>query len=192
MLPYYFALGVWVVWWLSWWGTAWWSGKTEAQLPAADEARHRVFLIAGVVLLFLPLGWLGPLAAPIWAVPAWLAWVLVAVVALGFAFCWWARVHLGRLWSGNVTRKEGHHVVDTGPYGLVRHPIYTGLLTATLATMLLRGTVLGVAGAALIVVSLTMKARFEEKFLSEQLGPEAYSAYRARVPMLVPFWPVGS
>lgn len=192
MLPYYFVLGIWAAWWISWWASAGWSAKTEARLPVADEARHRVFLIAGIVLLFLPLSWIGGIATPLWPVPGWLAWALVAVTALGFGFCWWARVHLGRLWSGAVTRKEGHHIVDTGPYRYVRHPIYTGILTAVLATMLLRGTALGIAGAALIIVSLTMKARFEEKFLSEQLGPEAYSAYRARVPMLVPFWPVRS
>src|SRR5438445_12979167 len=47
---------------------------------------------------------------------------------------WWARIHLGRLWSSNVTRKKNHHVVDSGPYGIVRHPIYTGVIVASIAT----------------------------------------------------------
>lgn len=59
-----------------------------------------------------------------------LAGIRIAVMIAGFAFCWWARIHLGRLWSMRVTKKEGHHVVDTGPYGVVRHPIYTGILVA--------------------------------------------------------------
>ena len=64
------------------------------------------------------------------------------------------RLHLGRLWSGNITRKEGHRVIDTGPYALVRHPIYTGLLLAIFATAAAKGTVLGVLAAVLFTVGL--------------------------------------
>ena len=56
--------------------------------------------------------------------------------------------HLGRLWSGSITRKEGHRVVDTGPYALVRHPIYTGLIFALLATAIAQATVTGTRGRA--------------------------------------------
>ncbi len=114
---------------------------------------------------------------------------LVAVQVAGFAFCWWARLHLGRLWSGSVTRKEDHHVVDTGPYGLVRHPIYTGLDAAAIGLALASGQVRIMAGAALIILGCWIKARLEERFLREELGAAAYDAYAARVPMLVPFWP---
>lgn len=48
------------------------------------------------------------------------------LVALGLAFAVWARVHLGRNWSGSVTVKAEHELIDSGPYALVRHPIYTG------------------------------------------------------------------
>jgi protein-S-isoprenylcysteine O-methyltransferase Ste14 len=190
MTPYSLMLGVWLVWWLSWMAAAMWASPATARLSLRDEARHRVFMTAGVVLLLLPLGWLSALYVQLWVLPVAVDWLLVALAVLGFAFCWWARVHLGTLWSGTVTRKEGHRIVDTGPYGLVRHPIYTGILTAALATALLRGSVLAIAGFALIVVSLTIKARMEEQFLREQLGPDAYDGYRTRTPMLVPFWPV--
>ena len=105
----------------------------------------------------------------------------------GIFFAWWARIHLGRLWSGSITRKEGHHVVDTGPYRLVRHPIYTGLIGATIATATAAATVTAVVGAVLITFGMWLKARTEERFLTEELGPEAYAAYQRRVPMLVPF-----
>ena len=108
------------------------------------------------------------------------------MTAAGFAFCWWARLHLGKLWSGFVTLKEGHYIVDTGPYGLVRHPIYTGVMFAALMTALLRATPLAFAGFALVVLGLSMIAKTEERFLSEQLGAEAYGSYKKRVPMLVP------
>ena len=62
------------------------------------------------------------------------------MVTAGLAFCWWARLHLGAMWSGTVTRKDDHHIVDTGPYGLVRHPIYTGLIFSALGqAMLVQG-----------------------------------------------------
>jgi hypothetical protein len=50
-------------------------------------------------------------------------WKLFGAVVPGFAFCWWARLYLGRLWSSSVTRKAEHNVVDTGPFALVRHPL---------------------------------------------------------------------
>ena len=111
----------------------------------------------------------------------------MALIAAGIAFAWWARIHLGRLWSAQITRKADHHIVDTGPYGLTRHPIYTGMLIAVLATMAAKGTLLGIAGALLIAASFYVKARLEERFLREELGAEAYDGYSRRVPMLVPF-----
>jgi protein-S-isoprenylcysteine O-methyltransferase Ste14 len=103
------------------------------------------------------------------------------------AFAWWARVHLGALWSGTVTRKTDHRVVDTGPYALVRHPIYTGLLFSMLATAIERGRIEPIIGAALVALGLLLQARLEETFLAGELGESAYAGYRARVPMLIPF-----
>jgi protein-S-isoprenylcysteine O-methyltransferase Ste14 len=117
-----------------------------------------------------------------------LRWVLIGALAAGLAFTWWARIHLGELWSVSVTRKDNHRVVQSGPYTLVRHPIYTGLLIALAATAAAKGSALAFAGLALFAIGFVVKARLEERFLREELGPE-YDAYAARVPMLVPFWP---
>jgi protein-S-isoprenylcysteine O-methyltransferase Ste14 len=97
---------------------------------------------------------------------------------------------LGRLWSGFVSRKEGHRVVDTGPYRLVRHPIYTGIDAASFAVLVVKASPLALAGFVLVVWGYWLKARIEERFLREELGSEAYDAYARRVPMLVPFSPV--
>nr|WP_241695997.1 isoprenylcysteine carboxylmethyltransferase family protein [Solimonas terrae] len=132
-------------------------------------------------------GYEGPLR--LWHVGWTLAWVCVALVALGIAFAWWARLSLGRLWSGSITRRADHRVVDTGAYAWVRHPIYTGLLLSLFATAVAKGTVPGVAGFALLLLGVWLKARFEEHWLGTQLGEAAYADYRRRVPMLVPFWP---
>jgi protein-S-isoprenylcysteine O-methyltransferase Ste14 len=110
------------------------------------------------------------------------------VIALGLAFSWWARIHLGSLWSSRITKKADHQVIESGPYGIVRHPIYTGILLAILATTAAKGTVLGLAGLLIITFGFWLKARFEERWLSQELAP-AYDDYRRRVPMLVPFGP---
>jgi len=124
---------------------------------------------------------------PLWRVAPAIGWLLAALVICGFLFMWWARTHLGQLWSSSVTRKEHHHVVDTGPYAIVRHPIYTGLLVAIVGTMLIRVTIITLIGSALIAAGIYVKARVEEAFLRQQLG-DSYAAYARRVPMLVPFW----
>lgn len=78
-------------------------------------------------------------------------------------------------------------MVDTGPYRLVRHPIYTGIILACFATAVEKTTPLAFAGAAIMSLGWYMKARLEERFLREELGAAPYDAYAARVPMLIPF-----
>jgi protein-S-isoprenylcysteine O-methyltransferase Ste14 len=122
---------------------------------------------------------------PLWHVGYAGAYALAAVTLAGILFTWWARIHIGRLWSGSITRKEDHRIVDTGPYGLVRHPIYAGLILVLLATAAAQATANALARAVLISVGFWLKARAEERFLTAELGADAYGAYRRRVPMLV-------
>jgi len=116
---------------------------------------------------------------------------MVALTVAGFVFMWWARIHLGKFWSSEVRIKADHRIIDTGPYGLVRHPIYTGIIVSGYASAILRGTMAGFIGATLMTVSWYLKARLEEQFLREQLGAENYDSYARRVPMLVPFMKPG-
>jgi len=174
---------IWTVWALSWLAAAVWSRQTKARPSLAQEMPYRLVTLAGVVLLFglefrsFPHGW---------DVSEEVAWAMVALIAAGFGFAWWARVHLGTLWSGTITRKQDHRVVQSGPYALVRHPIYTGILLSAFATAIARGRWEALIGAALFALGCWIKARQEERFLSEELGPE-YAAYRTRVRMLVPY-----
>ncbi len=191
MHPGIAIFSLWVLWALSWAAAAWWSNSTEKRPGLGAEIGYRIVQLAGVVLFFIPAhGYEGVLR--LWHIGWTGAWICVALVAVGFAFCWWARIHLGRLWSGAVTRKADHKVIDSGPYALVRHPIYTGILLAVFATMAAKGTVLGIGGAALISIGIWMKARLEERWLSQELGAGAYEEYRRRVPMLLPFGPKGN
>ena len=182
---------LWTAFAVSWLAAALWANKTEKSLGFGAELRYRAVLLGGGLIFLVPAhNYYGPLR--LWFVNAAEAWICVALIALGFAFSWWARIYLGPLWSGSITKKPDHHVVDSGPYNIVRHPIYTGILLAVFATAAAKGTVLGLGAAVLIALGLWMKARLEETWLRQELGPDAYDTYRRKVPMLLPFGPRGS
>jgi len=178
---------LWVLWIVSWTVAAVWTSHTARRPPFGEELISRVFTIIGALMLF---GIYSPRYVSVlilWHVSEASGWLLAALTAAGFAFAWWARVHLGKLWSGAVTLKEGHHVVNTGPYRFVRHPIYTGIIIASFATAVDKGTYVAVAGALLMLVGWFIKARVEERFLRTELGADAYDAYARKTAMLVPF-----
>jgi protein-S-isoprenylcysteine O-methyltransferase Ste14 len=144
-----------------------------------------VLTLAALVMIitsYWPM-WSGAL----WATPEPIGWAMFALVVAGFAFTWMARLHLGPLWSNTLAPTEDHRIVDTGPYGIVRHPVYAGLLLAALATAAERGRIEALAGAGVLIAALSLRAKLEERFLRRDLGDAAYAAYRARVPMLIPF-----
>jgi protein-S-isoprenylcysteine O-methyltransferase Ste14 len=185
MSPYAATIWGWGVWALSWTIAAVWSNRTQATPGRGAELVHRLVTLAGVALLFFGRRLTGD-GAKLWSAPLEFKWGLFALTMTGFALCWWARLHLGRLWSGAVTLKADHRIVDTGPYRWVRHPIYTGLILAAAATATLQATAVSFAGLAVIVPGLWIKARLEERFLRAELGADAYDAYARRTGMLFP------
>jgi len=176
----------WMAWGLSWLLAAAWSRQTVARPGYAREFPNRFVTVIGAGLLFASLGSRRTLFPVHWSLGEVFGWIMFACVLAGMAFTWWARLILGTLWSGTVTRKAEHRIVDTGPYAIVRHPIYTGALFALFATALESGRIEPLIGSALMSLGFWMKAKLEEGFLAEGLGPD-YAAYRARVPMLIPF-----
>jgi protein-S-isoprenylcysteine O-methyltransferase Ste14 len=177
---------IWLAWLVSWVVASFWSGRTQKHVMTWDSQVYRLPILAGAILLT---PWVADAfdAKPLWHVSNAGTYFFVLVVLAGISFTWWGRIHLGRFWSKAITRKENHRVIDTGPYGLVRHPIYTGLITAILATGLAIGTVTAILGAMLISLGMWQKARMEEGFLTNELGAENYGPYCRRVPMLIPF-----
>lgn len=107
------------------------------------------------------------------------------IVLCGLGFAVWARVHIGRNWGMPMTIKAEPELVTSGPYRLVRHPIYTGILTAAVGTALAID-LLALAVAALLAVFFLYSATVEEQNLQATF-PDAYPAYRARTKMLIPF-----
>ncbi len=128
---------IWIAWVISWVLASFWSGRTKKHLMTWDSRRYRIPILAGAVL-FTP--WTSQVLGekPLWQFGNFGVYVMAAVTLAGISFTWWARIHLGRFWSNAITHKEGHRVIDTGPYGLVRHPIYArsdaGSISATRLT----------------------------------------------------------
>ncbi len=117
--------------------------------------------------------------------PPTLGWAAATLTLLGTLFAIWARIHLGRNWSAAPAVKEKHELVVGGPYGFVRHPIYTGALLAILGTAL-TGRLFAVAILILFSVMVFRRIGKEEKIMLE-LFPNDYSAYQARTKNLIPF-----
>jgi len=189
MAPQFAFYLAWFLFFASWIGAAFWANEVASRPGFLRELPYRLITLAGFVLLFdiydppfFPV-------RPLYVLARGWQWLFLLVAIAGFGFCWWARVHLGPMWSGWITKKEEHRVIDSGPYGLVRHPIYTGFILAALATALSTGTATAIVGGIIIAIGYWLKARLEERFLTDELGDEAYAAYRGKVPMLVPFWP---
>jgi protein-S-isoprenylcysteine O-methyltransferase Ste14 len=125
-------------------------------------------------------------ASVLWRPPGWLALVCVCLTAVGAAFAIWARVVLGRNWSAEVTFKQGHELIESGPYALARHPIYTGILAMGIGTAVDYGRAIGVALLIGLCGGFWWKARDEERIMSRHF-PKAYAQYKARVHAIIPF-----
>jgi protein-S-isoprenylcysteine O-methyltransferase Ste14 len=144
-----------------------------------------VLTLAAIVMMLMaywPVGW-----GVLWIAPPALGWAMFLLAVFGLAFTWTARLHLGPLWSSTSAPTEDHRIVDTGPYGIVRHPVYAGLLLAVIATAVERGRIEAIGAALVLIAGVSLRAKLEERFLRRDLGEDAYSTYRARVPMLIPF-----
>jgi protein-S-isoprenylcysteine O-methyltransferase Ste14 len=113
-------------------------------------------------------------------------WIAVVVMALGLALAIWARRTLGDNWSGTVTVKEGHELVQTGPYRWVRHPIYTGILLMILGTGLAGGKVHALLAFPIALIALWLKSRLEERWMVAEFGAR-YEAYRKSSSAIIPF-----
>ena len=109
----------------------------------------------------------------------------LVLVAVGVAIAIWARWHIGEYWSSRVVLKEDHHLIQSGPYARVRHPIYSGMLLAMIGTGLFVGEWRAILGVLLVFAAHWQKARREEKLLASEFGP-VYQDYCGRTGSLIP------
>lgn len=175
--------GVFIVVWLL---AAIFTKRTVYRESGAQRLRYIIPIVIGGYLLFR--GYRLPYPFNVRVIPQTDA-ILVSAAILcicGLGFCLWARGVLGRNWSGTITLKENHELIVRGPYRLVRHPIYTGLLAMVVATMLQQEHIAGIIGLVLVFISLWIKLSDEEEVMRKQF-PNQYAAYRERVKRIIPF-----
>jgi len=177
---------VWIA-FLVYWNIKAADAKTTQRLdPRVSRLLRLLAYLIAILLLAIPripLPWLYVQVSPSGFWPFWLG---AAVTVAGLLFAVWAREHLGRNWSRSVTIKADHELIATGPYAVVRHPIYTGTLAGFLGMAIAVSQVRGFLAFALIFLALWVKLRMEEKWMRSQFG-ETYAAYARKTAALVPY-----
>jgi protein-S-isoprenylcysteine O-methyltransferase Ste14 len=175
----------WLLFALYWFVAAFGVKRTAKRQNSAERMLYIVFMAAGFFLLYQENPNWGPLNHRFVPDKLWVAWLGTALCAAGVLFAIWARRTIGKDWSAEVQIKEGHQLIRSGPYAHIRHPIYTGLLLATLGTALLVGEYRGLLGLGMFLAGFTRKARKEESFLAAEFGP-AFEEHRRQTGFFLP------
>jgi protein-S-isoprenylcysteine O-methyltransferase Ste14 len=179
--------GLWAAWLVYWRISAAGVKAARRRESPASRAAHLVPLAGAAILLWVdPIPGGGVLFERFLPRSYGTYWSGTVLLALGLAFSIWARVYIGRNWSATVTVKEDHELIHSGPYVLVRHPIYTGLLLAFIGSAIVRGEWRGVLAVLIVFAALWRKLRLEERWMSETFGEE-YRRYREHTAALIPY-----
>jgi protein-S-isoprenylcysteine O-methyltransferase Ste14 len=185
LLHRYLFQSVWCGWAAYWYFSARSAGAPKRVQSTQARLFHRFELLLAFALLAFPslgFGWLGRAIVP-WSEVLYQTGAVLLFLGIGLAI--WARMHLGQYWSWHVTLKAGHRLIRSGPYALVRHPIYTGILLAMIGTAVVIDEYRGVLAVLIATETFVRKLRLEERWLTEEFGRE-YDRYRKEVKALVP------
>ncbi|HZS58301.1 MAG TPA: isoprenylcysteine carboxylmethyltransferase family protein [Gemmatimonadaceae bacterium] len=175
----------WIIFLVVWFLTALTAKRTRTAESFLDQLTYRGITVLGALFVF-DRHWLERfLDAPILPWDEWLLRIGAVLTVTGILFAFWARFHLGRNWSGNVTIKTDHELIRTGPYARIRHPIYTGILIAILGACIATDTWRTMVGFALIILGFWLKARREEAVLAKEFGPK-FDEHRQLTGMFLP------
>jgi protein-S-isoprenylcysteine O-methyltransferase Ste14 len=177
-VAFVFAVG-WAAFWLYWLVAAF--SMKRGHRSWSRELRIRAVIVVGLIVLIRR----GVFRHHGLNTDPWRAGVGLILFAVGLGFAIWARLHIGHNWGTPMTKKEEPELVTSGPYHLVRHPIYAGVLVAGV------GTAVALSWLWLIFVALAgtyfiYSATVEERYMTEQF-PDAYPMYKRSTKMLVPF-----
>lgn len=175
----------WIAWFLYWLIAAANVKSARWREPLSQRWRHSIpFFLAAVLMIPTNPPW-GVLRHRFIPFSPALPTIGALIVAVSLGFAVWARLHLGRDWSGTITLKEDHRLVTTGPYAFVRHPIYTGLLFAFVGTALAIGEWRCALATVFLVAGILVRCSAEEAKMRETF-PD-YDDYAGRTKRLIPF-----
>ncbi len=173
-----FAIG-WAAFWIYWLAAA--VSMKKGRIPWSRELRIRALIVVLAIVLVR----LGAFRGHGLNTDPWRAGLGLVLFALGLGFAIWARLHIGRNWGTPMSQKDDPELVTSGPYHLVRHPIYSGMLIASVGTAVALSWFWLIA-VALAGVYFVHSATVEERYMTKQF-PETYPEYRRSTKRLVPF-----
>jgi protein-S-isoprenylcysteine O-methyltransferase Ste14 len=181
-----FFPAVWITFLIYWRIKAANTKNTQRLEPAVSGILRILAILVAIILLsttWIPLPWL---YRPVWRAGFWPFCMGAAITVSGLLFAVWAREHLGRNWSSQVSIKQDHELITTGPYAVVRHPIYTGILAGFLGVAIALSQVRGFVVFVLFFLVFWVKFSKEEQWMRSQFG-ETYAKYVHRTAALVPY-----
>jgi protein-S-isoprenylcysteine O-methyltransferase Ste14 len=169
----------WGAFWLYWLVAAF--SMKRGRVPWAREVGIRA-VIAVVVILLIRLGAFRNHSV---TTDPWRAGLGLLLLTVGLGCAIWARMTIGRNWGTPMTQKDEPELVTSGPYHLVRHPIYSGILLAGVGSAVALSW-LWLTVVALAAIYFLYSANVEERYLTERF-PDHYPAYKQSTNMLLPF-----
>jgi protein-S-isoprenylcysteine O-methyltransferase Ste14 len=165
-----------------------WGFKTKATQRREGLSSRLSYTVLTVIAYFLMFSGDVPrehLRASLFTPTIWTDALGIVITIAGIAFAVWARFYLGGNWSSSITVKVDHQLVRSGPYRFVRHPIYTGLITALIGTGIVRHQVRGAIAVVFAYAGFKIKSLIEERTMTSTFG-EQYSEYSRSTGGIVP------
>jgi protein-S-isoprenylcysteine O-methyltransferase Ste14 len=183
--PWRIITSLWILTGIVWAVGALTTKRTRRHESVASRILHISIMAVAFALVFKPAFRPGPLDMLFIVPTPAVEWTGVALTAAGIGLTIFARLTLGRNWSGTVTVKEDHELIRGGPYAVVRHPIYSGLALALLGSSISSARLGALLGVVVGLAGLRLKSRIEENFMEQEFG-EQYTDYKCRVKALIP------
>jgi protein-S-isoprenylcysteine O-methyltransferase Ste14 len=175
----------WLVFLVYWIVAAFSVNRMRRREPASRRIIYLLLIVVSLILFNGDPRYFGPLNLRFVPRSYGIALAGTLLTAAGIAFAIWARIHIGRFWSGSVAIREDHQLIRSGPYSCIRHPIYTGILLALAGTALAVGNYRALLAFVLILLSLIYKARLEEALLTREFGA-AFDDHRRHTGFFLP------
>ena len=159
--------------------------RVQKREPILVRLLHVAYMAGGFILLYTRDTRFAVLNRRFLSDLQWVAMLGALLTVAGVAFAIWARYHIGRNWSGEVTIRQEHELIRSGPYARIRHPIYTGLLLAVAGTAIAIGEYRALLAFALVLIGFTFKAKREESMLAKEFGPR-FDEHRRQTGFFLP------
>lgn len=175
--------GLWLAFIIYWSAAAKNAAATSSSESPTSRQIHQLLMYGALLIALLPVPGLRRRWLP---VSPWIHLPIgLAIQVSAGLLAIWARKHLGRNWSGAITKKVDHQLIRTGPYRMLRHPIYSGMLGMFLSTAVVSGELHGLLGLLIISLAYWRKVRLEEEHLRRTFGVD-YDDYRKKSWALIP------